>query len=586
MKNKKSSLISPSNPLALNMGRVTKRNISGHTYYYFEWEEGGKKRSKTISKEEYDSLKEQIARRRELSKGARIASLETKEKGPTSYNCNVIVGEALKVLASSVRGLRKRDCFEKIEEYINSDQSGKILILYGLRRTGKTTLIRQSILEMGDEDFSRSAFIQIGKGDSLKKLNEDLKALYDGGYRYIYIDEVTYLEDFIEGAELFSDIYASMGMKIILSGTDSLGFYLSKGEHLYDRCYLIHTTFIPYREFERVLGKKGIDEYIVYGGTMAMEGTPYNENSSILAPYEEYLDTAVAENIQHSLRYYQDGGHFRDLKRLYDEGELTSAINWVVEDMNHDFTKSALEHDFVSHDFGLSARNLRKDRFNPDDTLDKVDMEKMLSSFRKLLSIVNPSDRKVPLEDYHLSQIKEYLLLLDFVKEVDVFSLPSSSKSRKKEIVTQPAIRFNQVKKLVDVILLDPVFDERPQREIEALKERILDEVKGRMMEDIVLLESVLSSKGESVFKLEFPSGEFDMVKVYDGGRWCEVFEIKHSDKTSPGQLSHLLDEEKCRLTENKYGPIKRKTLIYRGESRQEGDITYLNVEEYLNSLS
>ena len=29
---------------------------------------------------------------------------------------------------------------------------------------------------------------------------------------------------------------------------------------------MLHTTFIPYREFEEVLGIKGIDEYIRYGG--------------------------------------------------------------------------------------------------------------------------------------------------------------------------------------------------------------------------------------------------------------------------------------------------------------------------------
>lgn len=36
------------------------------------------------------------------------------------------------------------------------------------------------------------------------------------------------MEDFIEGAALFSDIYASSGMKIVLSGTDSLGFIFQK----------------------------------------------------------------------------------------------------------------------------------------------------------------------------------------------------------------------------------------------------------------------------------------------------------------------------------------------------------------------
>ena len=90
----------------------------------------------------------------------------------------------------------------------------------------------------------------------------------------------TLLDDFIEGAALFSDIFAASGMRIVLSGTDSLGFLFTEDEQLYDRCILLHTTFIPYREFESVLGIHGIDEYIRYGGTMSLGGVHYNESST------------------------------------------------------------------------------------------------------------------------------------------------------------------------------------------------------------------------------------------------------------------------------------------------------------------
>lgn len=48
---------------------------------------------------------------------------------------------------------------------------------------------------------------------------------------------------------------------------------------------------------------------------------------------DEYVDSAIAHNIQHSLRLYQYGGHFRALQELYEAGELTSVINRVVEDV-------------------------------------------------------------------------------------------------------------------------------------------------------------------------------------------------------------------------------------------------------------
>lgn len=82
------------------------------------------------------------------------------------------------------------------------------------------------------------------------------------GYRYVFLDEATLMEDFIQGAALFADVFAACGMKIVLSGTDPLGFLFMEDEQLYDRCISLHTTFIPYREFETVLGLSGIDTYI------------------------------------------------------------------------------------------------------------------------------------------------------------------------------------------------------------------------------------------------------------------------------------------------------------------------------------
>lgn len=102
---------------------------------------------------------------------------------------------------------------------------------------------------MDEAMVSRSAFVQITPRDTLAQLNADLKTLRDAGYEYVFVDEATLMEDFIEGAALFSDVFAAGGMKIVLSGTDSLGFLFAQDDQLYDRCVMLHTTFIPYREW-------------------------------------------------------------------------------------------------------------------------------------------------------------------------------------------------------------------------------------------------------------------------------------------------------------------------------------------------
>ncbi len=289
-------------------------------------------------------------------------------------------------------------------------------------------MIRQLIREMEPQMRNRSAFFQLQSSRTLADVSRDLKELEKQGYRYIFLDEVTLLEDFIEGAALFSDIFAASGMKILLSGTDPLGFLFTEDEELYDWCILCHTTFIPYREFERVLG---IDDFIRYGGTMSLGGRNYNKEYSIFATKkgtDAYVDSVIARNIQHSLKHYRHEDHFRSLRQLYEKNELTNVINKIVEDM--------------------------------------------------------------------------------------------------------------------------------------------------------VLLETALPRRDCEVFRLQFAVGEFDMVIFDSASGSCEIFEIKHSRKAVPQQCRHLLDKEKCRQTAFRYGPIRRKAVIYRGETRIPDDSKEASLSE------
>ena len=69
----------------------------------------------------------------------------------------------------------------------------------------------------------------------------------------------------------------------------------------------------------------------------------------------------------------------------------------------------------------------------------------------------------------------------------------------------------------------------------------------------------------------------------------CEIYEVKHSMEMVPEQCRHLLNEQKCKDTEFRYGTITGKYVIYRGMTAEMEDlsekVTYLNVEEYLKSL-
>ncbi len=575
----------------LPAGSIAKKTIKGKDYFYHRQTQNGKRHEKYVSADDVDDLRAQIKQRKKLERELREMKKLASNSAPAQVfelTTNARVGEALKGFTESVRDYRKRECFEQLQDFVFGEAQDKVFILYGLRRTGKTTMIRQLLAEMTAEQLSQSAFIQITSRDTLANVNCDLKALEAHGFRYIFLDEVTLMDDFIEGAALFSDVFATCGMKIVLSGTDSLGFLFTEDEQLYDRCIMLHTTFIPYREFESVLGIRGIDEYIRYGGTMSLGGVHYNKTSTFASKEsaDEYVDTAIARNIQHSLRCYQYEGHFRNLRDLYEKNELTGVINRVVEDINHRFTLEVLTRDWKSNDLGISAGNLRRDRDNPTDILDRIDIVGVTDSLRKLLEIRNRSEQSVQLDDAHASEIKEYLDLLDLTRDVDVLHMPDVATRSSRTVIAQPGLRYAQADALIRSLLLDETFSSLSLPERNAVQERILSEIMGRMMEDIVLLETKIANPQKQVFVLQFPIGEFDMVVFDPESASCRIYEIKHSEEAVPQQYRHLADTEKCALTEHRYGQITEKVVLYRGKDQIIDGIHYQNVEEYLRQIS
>lgn len=158
--------------------------------------------------------------------------------------------------------------------------------------------------------------------------------------------------------------------------------------------------------------------------------------------------------------------------------------------------------------------------------------------------------------------------------------------------VLTAGIRYSQAEALIKSLMQDEKFRNLSLPERSRVTERILDEVKGWMLEDIVLLETKLSRKDCEVFKLQFAVGEFDMVVFNPSLGTAEIYEIKHSMTQTKEQYKHLIDRKKCSETAFRYGDITGKNVIYRGETAvcadittESAEITYINVEEYLKKL-
>ena len=257
---------------ALPRGTIVTKNIDGKPYFYQQYKENKKTVSNFLSNEDAEKMRPLIEERRELQKRLKEIKKNTvpasQPKNTSEYIMNAITGNNLIEMAETARNYKKRDCYEKISSYLYGKPADKVCLVYGLRRTGKTTLLKQLVLDMSEENRKQTVYIKARVGETIADLNKDIKTARENGIKFFLIDEITLLEDFIDSAALLSDVYAVQGLKFVLSGTDSLGFYFAESEELYDRTVTVHTTFISYKEHARLLGITSIDEYIRYGGTL------------------------------------------------------------------------------------------------------------------------------------------------------------------------------------------------------------------------------------------------------------------------------------------------------------------------------
>ena len=509
----------------------------------------------------------------------------------TEFHTNVVTGTGLRALANSVAKYGKRDCFSILQKFVTGSYDGKICILYGLRRTGKTTLLFQMLSELPIE---KTAYIKVQTIDDMSRLTKDLKALYELGYRYAFIDEITLLSDFIDTAAVLSDVFSMMGMKIVVSGTDSLGFAMANRDELYDRSVTIHTSFIPFREYARLLNIRSVDSYIEYGGTLKMENMSFDDPDAAFDEVafrddestRKYIDTAISRNIQHTLKNDHYGEYFNQLRELYEKGELTNVINRIVQHMNHRFVLRVVEDEFKSHDFGSAKELLLHDLPAKRATvLYDVNEKQILERLKAIIEVKEKSETTVSITQEHIDKVKKYLLMLDLI--VNCPERYESGKQAEHIVFSQSGMRYAIAKALVYSLMQDAYFASIPEADKAYITGKILDDVKGRMLEDIVLLEVCKAAPSTmEAFKFKFDAGgEFDMV-IYDKtSQNCRIYEIKHSTETNEKQTLHLRDAEKCQIIENRFGPISGKFVLYRGKDKFAEGVQYLNVENFLCGL-
>lgn len=242
-------------------------------------------------------------------------------------------GAALKTFAEgALAGIsRERILTRQLYRYLESPDDRRVCCLYGLQGTGKTVMMLQAIEHMNA--FDRCLLVRCESGCSVMQIRKEIDAHPES--QFLFLAEATRAQNLIGAASVLADRYAAAGKKVVLTGTESLGFFLAGLDELYGSVQFLHTTYLSFQEQHMLLGTN-LADYLRYGGTLSPENV-FHEAKTAGA----YVDSAVVYNLVHSLEKWNQGRSSGVLAEMVRNGELPAAVRQVLRYLARQFLARA-----------------------------------------------------------------------------------------------------------------------------------------------------------------------------------------------------------------------------------------------------
>ena len=181
-------------------GSITKKKIRDKEYYYHRITRNGKRVEKYIDFKDVAELNDRIDLRKKLEKDLKElkkqiipekATTNTKEEH-LEFKTTVRTGSRLRAQIAVTKKYKKRECIRELRDYVFGSQTDKVFVIYGLRRTGKTTMIRQILTELPETEFRKAAFIQVRSRDTLEDIDRAERQgclEFTDGKMKVFVDE-------------------------------------------------------------------------------------------------------------------------------------------------------------------------------------------------------------------------------------------------------------------------------------------------------------------------------------------------------------------------------------------------------------
>ncbi|MBI5700465.1 ATP-binding protein [Candidatus Saganbacteria bacterium] len=191
------------------------------------------------------------------------------------------------------------------EKLLDLLEPNKVLVLYGPRRVGKTTLIEEFI-----KGYNGKVFLGFGDDAKTKDIlkTQEIEKIrnYFGGYHVIIIDEAQKIPDIGLSLKLIVDHLPNI--KVIATGSSSFDLANKIGEPLTGRQRIIRLFPLSSMELKEQFGavdaEKRLDDLLIYGSyPELLLKANYNNKMEYLSSLRDsylYKDILELENLRNS----------------------------------------------------------------------------------------------------------------------------------------------------------------------------------------------------------------------------------------------------------------------------------------------
>ena len=365
----------------------------------------------------------------------------------------------LKTFTADISDMNKRKAFATLKDFVLGDEcyQGEILAVYGLKRTGKTTLLKQLLSDI-DAYTSSCAVLEMQDSDTMKMLERRIEEEQAKGKTIIFINEITKVSDFINNSASLADCFAKAGARIIISGTDSLSIAFAEDYELYDRVRKVNTTYTSFAEYHTLFPLENINDYIRYGGLFYK-----NEAEKSVNGYENilsYLHNAVTMNIANSLKNSADIDKRDSSLKNINKTELKSITEKAIG-----LYSGSLDGEIIS---ALTDKKDNAEQF-----------ARIISSGKNADCYITPQ---------MIKELEKWLKEIGFLAFIEKRTFVKASGVWEKLTPTyeyhivQPAVRYSFLKKAVESeIERYQHLDKQRQKEMaETLNRNVFDEIVGQ----------------------------------------------------------------------------------------------------------